>query len=120
MQADEPSLWNAVVAKVVSDSWENNITGPEESVQHMICALAEDIGTLRGYKKYKSKDYMGTKWGAKERESCMLLEIMTAVVKRQSILGKVCLLGEKEIQQNEFWINFFSEMVSVYQVFIRL
>lgn len=32
----------------------------------------------------------------------MLLEIMSTVVKSQSILGKVCLLGGKEIQQNEF------------------
>lgn len=40
---------------------ENNITSPEESVQHMVCALAGDIGTLRGYKKYESKDCMSTK-----------------------------------------------------------
>lgn len=39
---------------------------------------------------------------ANERESCMLLEIMSTVVKRQSILGEVCLLGGKEIQ--EFFI----------------
>lgn len=74
--ANEPSLWNVVVAKVVPHSWENNITGPEESVQHMVCALAEDIGTLRGYKNYESKDCMGTKWSVKERESCMLLGIV--------------------------------------------
>lgn len=49
----------------------------------------------------------------------MLLEIMSTVVKRKRILGKVCLLGGKEIQQNELFIFFFfSEMVFIMVMYL--
>lgn len=75
------------LGEVCNRSW--RVSPAHEFVLYRGCAL-------RGCKKCELKDFMGIKWSEKEEESCIVLEIMSVVAKRKSILGNVNLLGKKK------------------------